>query len=262
MNILTAIGTGIAFANYRKAKKEYDQAVQEATDNNNAYLAAIDQYQNTKWDKLDKYDRRLYDPNVVCENVIVIPILNIGMLVGQKCRIQPQLIFQNTSDTETVTIQESSLSYAMFVYESEDPITGAYHAPFRITLQPKQKVTLTCPVWDVLSSGGQWTWDNWMNMISKSLAAKIAGGVVPITLELAKLREAFEGLNVFYSKPRLITSTPTGAVIRGALKANVSFDYYDSKNMDIRRALYEDVAGSCVYKGEAFYPESNWNLTD
>ena len=260
MSLLSVIATGAAFANYRKAKKEYETAVQEATDNNNAYLAAIEQYDNSKWDKLDEYDRRLYDPNVVCKDIIVIPVLNIGMLVGSKCRIQPQLIIQNISEKETVTIQKNSLSYAMFLYKSEQPITGAYHAPFPIVLQPRQKITLTCPVWEVLSSDGAWTWDNWMDMISKSLAAKIAGGVVPITEELAKVKEAFRAANHIPGHANTELEWREGTVIMYALTANISFDYCDSENKDIRRALYEDVKGSCVYKGEMFYPESVWKI--
>ena len=51
MGILSAIAIGSAFANYQKAKKEYEQAL--VKDDNTAILAAISQYNSGKYQQLD-----------------------------------------------------------------------------------------------------------------------------------------------------------------------------------------------------------------
>ena len=250
MNIIGLIGTAGAWANLKKAKAELEAAKAEAEANKDAILAAVAQYDNSKWDKLNEYDRDLYDPNKICEDILVIPILNIGMLVGYKCRIQPQLVLQNTSDEKTITIQQSSL-YALFSVYGENTAVTAIPPSSKIILKPKERITVNIVIGVMDKSDG-----SWIDAIKNKLVTALAGGVIEINEGINKLKDRFISYFARTGYAKLITSVPKGSVLTGldVITAKVSFDYCDNTDLNIRRAYYDNARGSAVYQGEAFYP--------
>ena len=115
MNTLSLIGTGAAFLNYRKAKAEYDAL----KDKQEALLAAISTYENTKW---DEYDKKTADPgDVRPAGLLVSSIVRVANLVGKVMKMRTSIVFTNTSDSPI------TINYV----EAECSVLGTILIPFK-----------------------------------------------------------------------------------------------------------------------------------
>ena len=93
MNVLSIVGTGAAWLNYRKAKREYE-AVKEKHD---ALVAAVNTYNETKY---NEYDASAPETKVqgFPDGILVSSVLRVGNLVGKMFRAQASIVLSNTSD--------------------------------------------------------------------------------------------------------------------------------------------------------------------
>lgn len=108
MSLLSIIGTGAAFLNYRKAKAEYDALI----DKKNALSAAIESYfKGQRYDMMSEvYDATIKDNTVTYpDGVKVSSILRVGNLVGKVMRAKISLVVTNTS-ANTYVISYPSVS--------------------------------------------------------------------------------------------------------------------------------------------------------
>ena len=254
MRLFGLIGTAAAFLNYQKAKKEYEQAQMESDDE--AILAAIRQYNNSKWDKLDEYDKKLYDANATFDGILPIPVLNVGMMVGSLCRMQPKIALQNTGD-ETVKIYSIGVLFNLVGVPGQEkqPIVSGESYDFSpsIELKPGEMVTITVEMQKTSSGSDLHT------LIKNTLM-----DIYPITEPLKYIKE-----KIIYTSPNKVTGgkcytildVPVPTNLLGYVTANVAIMYNTESNKDVRRALFEDVKGTFCYKGEAFYPGSKWEIT-
>lgn len=106
MNLVGAIGTAAALANYRRAKADYE-ALKEQQD---GLIAAIQTYENTKYDELEN---RISDPNnEIPSGMNTTTILRVGNLVGSFFRYEQSVVFINSSD-KTYHIQSVKVRCAV-----------------------------------------------------------------------------------------------------------------------------------------------------
>lgn len=97
MNELGIIGTAAAYANYRRAKADYE-ALKEQQD---GLVAAVQSYNNSKYDEY--INRQEGDPVDFMPGVKMTTILRVGNLVGDLFRVQASVVLSNTS-SETYRI--------------------------------------------------------------------------------------------------------------------------------------------------------------
>lgn len=95
MGLLSIIGTGAAFLNYRKAKAEYD-ALKEKKE---ALEAAVKSYESQRYDMVNSMLDATIEDNTVTypDGVNVSSILRVGNLVGKLMRAKISLVVTNTS---------------------------------------------------------------------------------------------------------------------------------------------------------------------
>lgn len=110
MGILSAIGTGAAFLNYKKAKAEYNAL----KDKKETLEAVIDTYDSLLYDAkqqaLDTLDGNNIDyPDGLC----VSSVLRVGNLVGKVMRAKKSLVITNVS-SKTYAIVNPDLSCKVF----------------------------------------------------------------------------------------------------------------------------------------------------
>ena len=92
MNLVGAIGTAAAYANYRSAKAEYE-ALKEQQD---GLVAAVQTYNSSKYDEY--INQQADSNNEIPDGVKTTTILRVGNLVGSVFRVQPSVILSNTSN--------------------------------------------------------------------------------------------------------------------------------------------------------------------
>lgn len=221
MNLVGAIGTVAALANYRKAKAEYE-ALKEQQD---GLVAAVQTYNNSKYDEL--IDRQEVDSVDFMPGVKMTTILRVGNLVGKFFRIQASVVLSNTSDTtyriKSVAADCRVLGQPINVFEFMIPT-------------PKRR--------------------DQQKAVNKSLAP---GETMEINLPSgisALYNEKEENINVELRNliceaagKRLITSCPKIS-IDGAEMADIRVDWGENKV-----ALSRGVKGVLRYCMEAFYPK-------
>lgn len=259
---LGLLAIGGALANFLSAKRNYEAAVKEAEQQNLPYLAAISQYDNSKYDELDKYDRSLYDNNAGLDVIIPTPILNCGMmagvagLAGDMCRCLLELVFQNVG-YKTIYINGGlATDFMLFGKTMAGDISVSVPA---ISLAPGQRQTVkfSIPLTDpelkpkavTFGLGDVYAMTDEMKklreLILQAADKKYLTSILPATLPVVianKLTAGYNDLGYVETKSEPI------------LTANVSFTYYDEDNKDVRRALIRGCKGSCAYWGEAYYP--------
>lgn len=253
MSLLGGIGLMAAIANYRKAKAEYLAAKNDANDA--AVLAAIKQYNNSKYNMLDEYDKKIYDPNATFENLLPIPIVNAGMLVGDKCRIKPQCVLQNVGD-QAVKIYK----FGIVIYLLGEPFVFA-NKDIRFTISPKTNVTITFPLPTTDGLKETWVYNNLL--LGKAFTESLFD-LWSITDQIAEIRDflisRYGQTYTTHQWLNSILSVPDDTFITGNIRgkdivsADVEIMYATEDNHDVRRAVYRGCKGSFVYKGEAYYP--------
>lgn len=282
MNLIGVIAAGAAFANYQKAKEDYKKVIAEEQALAASYLAAISTYNEHKWDEYDKYNKEIQDQNSEVDGLQVVPILNIGNLsLGRKsCRVMLQLCFTNTSD-KTISIRGK---FAYVVYLFKVPLLATVFTDKPITIKPKQQLYIQLAANNLLSKS-KISADNFIEDVAYNIAADIVSGYYPITDEIVRLREYFtkNGVNSIthvYGGNVQITTVKVGTILTGYYNAesgdylglrkyladfdridkqpivcaDVSFEYCDNENKNIRRALYLETMGSAIYQGEPYQP--------
>ena len=268
---LSLIAIGGAFANYLMAKKEYDAAVKEAEVQNLPYLAAISQYDNSKYDQLDKYEKNMYDQNAGLDDLLVTPIFNCGMmekvagLAGDMCRCLCELVLQNTGD-KVINIKSGLVADFMLFGKSMMGDVSINGIKFPITLKPKQRATIyfSFPIKPTPEDP---------DLPSKARKLSLSD-VYSMTDDMKQLRDMI----LARTGKKYLTSTPASMLpivilgetkaVPGSLKyeyepiltANISFMYNDNENADVRRAFIQDTKGSISYWGESYYPNGTGKM--
>ena len=268
---LSLIAIGGAFANYLMAKKEYDAAAKEAEVQNLPYLAAISQYDNSKYDQLDKYDKKVYNENAGLDDLLITPILNCGMMAkvaglsGDMCRCLLELTLQNTGD-KVINIKSGLVTDFMLFGKSMMGDISINGINFPITLNPKQHTTI------YFSFPIKPTPEN-PDLPSKARKLSLSD-VYSMTDEMKQLRNMIlstTGCNYLTSiKASLLpvviagigklAQYGTSVTYEPILTADLSFMYNDSENKDIRRAYIRGAKGSCAYWGESYYPNGTGKM--
>ena len=110
MNPFSIIGTGVAFANYKKAKAERDALVEKKE----ALVAAITTYKDKRWDMTETALKMINDNNVEYpDGLQVSSILRVGNLVGKVMRAKKSLVISNIG-SKTYVIVNPDLSCKVF----------------------------------------------------------------------------------------------------------------------------------------------------
>lgn len=97
MNILGGIGLAVGIANYRKAKQEYESALEQRE----TLQAAVDTYTSKRdktFDNFDSQNPEQIDKNTPLKGLLATTILYVGNLVGKKCHMQTHVVLTNTGD--------------------------------------------------------------------------------------------------------------------------------------------------------------------
>lgn len=263
MNLVTGIGLGAAIVNYKQAEKRYNEALQASEIINTPYFAGIEEiarYDAQKWDQLNTHSDFLnppYDPYVPVEDLTIVPILYFSWvpLSSSKYRICTVLVITNTSKDKIYTIKRHSQRglVAMFKVLGEETTASPNGCPFDIVLKPQTRVVLTVPVGRLpLKSTG-----DWMDKIKTGIVNYITEGMIDKTEGLRKLFGLFGEESGASERKK----AKVGTIVRGALTTHTVFWYHDDKNKNIRQANYEGIPGVCVYMGDDYHPDTNWQLS-
>lgn len=250
MGILSAIAIGGAFANYKKAKKEYEQALVE--DDNTAILAAISQYNTSKYAQLDNFERKEYAPSEK-SSFLPVPVINVGNMVGDYCRMQFVFSLMNTSDKITYDITDFEVIYKCY----GQPIWVQEFNDVRIP--PKSQlyaVFVPSPAWAAVQEKAN---SKFMTELLKSVTM----GTFPMIDELKHAKEMIQRANMRDGITPLISSCEVNTCLIGnpcACSADVWFKYAGNGQNEVGIAQYKDVKGSLCYKGEAFYPNDKKDI--
>lgn len=253
MNAVGGIGFLIALNRYKRAKKAYEEALKNS--NNAAVLAAIEQYNNSKYDKLDKYDKQLYTGNEAFKDLMFIPILHVGtMAIGDQCQIKPQMVIKNTGD-EYVKIYKLATMYSLL---GKNFLSLYCNKPFVINPKSERTITFQIPTTDAIireySGGGL------LNLFDRAIAYGFANSW-EMSDELKQIREyiakAYVGINahpediIWAPSPILLTNMNGNTVLR----ADIEIEYATSSDPNIRRSPYKNWKGTLEYDRAAYFPE-------
>lgn len=236
---LLSIGaTAAAWANYRKAKAAYEAACQE--DDTAAILAAISQYENTKYDQLDKVDKDEYVPTESTD-FLVVPVLNCGMMVGNYCRAQYSVIIKNLSDYD-YELRHFDITVKLYGVE----VAGL--GDMRATIKAHSEQNYTW-VSNHAKAGKDAYWADLENQIRTSLS-----DMEVMSEPFIKAKEAVLVAN----QRKLITSCAVPTYVVGnppAVTADVFFECISNRSGDQGGAVsYKNIKGTFAYRGEAYYP--------
>ena len=246
MGLFSITGTIAAIANYRKAKKEYEQACLE--DNTTAVLATIQQYNTSKYAQLDQYDKDDYVPSEN-SNILLIPIINGGMMVGKLCKLEFVLIIQNVSDIH-YKFKDAEVTFKTYGEDLWYTQIGKFE------LKPRSQVTMRFVV-DRSETA--------TSKVAKVLVKAFTDGMFPITEQLDKIREQIRRANQYgsYVPPIGLCRANTCITSLGQsvppVSANVWFSYNGNKSGEQGVGQYKNVRGTFCYKGEAFHPHNSYN---
>ena len=242
MAVLGIIATGAAFLNYRKAKAEYKQALLE--DNTDAILAAVSQYNSSKYNQLDIYDKDEFKPKET-DLFTVVPVINAGMMVGKMCRIQGVALFVNNTDH---IFEISELEIGLKLYGEDTLLYQGGN--FRIGAKESREIKWVPNA--VGSKGAHVNFDLFADEIDESLS-----DVFPKTEALKKAEDAVITANhrgTHYppiglcSPNTIIIGTPPCVTADCWIKYNG----FSAELQGIEEK--KNIPGSFCYKGEAFYP--------
>lgn len=245
---LGLIATGAAFLNYQKAKQEYKQACLE--DNTDAILATIAQYNTSKYALLDAYDKDAFVPKET-DFFLPIPVLNVGMMVGEKCRMQGVLALKNNTNR----IFEISNVECVFKVYKQDTLLGIWKATNRMGADGEKEYKCLP---EMIQGDEYHVSFDFAEMAKLSLE-----DMMIMTPALKEAREAIRTANQrgSYKPPIGLCAVPTiiapSAAARTCVTADIWFKYngFDEEHQGI--AEFKNVGGSLVYKGEAYYPANN-----
>ena len=257
MNAVGGIGFLIALNNYKKAKKAYEEGLKES--NNAAVLAAISQYENSKWEKLEEFDKQLYTNNTgdprEYKDIMFIPILHVGtMAIGDQCQIKPQMVIKNTGD-EYVKIYKLATIYSLL---GKNFLDFYCNKPF--VINPKSECTLTFPTPVTSKIVAKYNGSDLLSLLEKGVAYGFANSWV-MNDELKRIAEYIAKAYVsntaqrqdiiWAPSPILLTNMNGNTVLR----ADVEIEYATSTYPDIRRTPYKNWKGTLQYEGAAYFPE-------
>lgn len=217
MSILGSIGLFAAIANYRKAKKTYDDAVERQE----TLQAAIDSYTQDRDSKYDALLEDTYsDPNSPLQGVLATTILRIGNLVGKYCRIHVCVVLTNTTENTYSIMSTEAVTRVFGAIVSADEDQKAYSG---YLLQPGETHEFYLPA---------------------------AIGMIADEATRDELREAICTAN----GKSLITSCPK-TTINGIETADIALEWRAANGAgSAKRARYVNKAGVLRYCGEAYYP--------
>lgn len=253
MNAVGGIGFLFALNNYKKAKKAYEEGLKKS--NNAAILAAINHYNNSKWDKLDQYDKQLYTGNEAFKDLMFIPILHVGtMAIGDQCQIKPQMVIKNTGD-EYVKIYKLATMYSLF---GKDFLVFYSGAPF--VIGPKSGCTITFPMPATNRIVQEYSGKDLLSLFERGIAYGFANSW-EITDELRRIAEyiakayvrntAHREDIIYAPSPILLTEMNCNTILR----ANIDIEYATGSDPNIKRAPYKNWVGTFQYEGSVYFPD-------
>ena len=224
MSKLSIIAIGAAFANYFKAKKAYE----EALDEQDTLLQAINISEDYENKRDEQYDELLQDGNDKTDesgqlqSVSIVPIIRVGNLVGSIFTVQLSLVFTNTSSSRNYNITDLKAIGRILgeVIRGYEP-TGNY---------------------------------NFLLMAGETKEIQFAGAKA--SLDGKTLQELKDTICAVAGKS-LITSCPKTKV-DGIGSADVEFRYGSGTTYaGYTKATYRGTKGIVRYCGESFYPNEN-----
>lgn len=270
MNPLSITATGVAIANYQKAKSEVEKAKQDVAIENAALTIAINQYNETKYSGLEGYASKAlnpetglpYDENDPISGVQFIPMLEIhvvnasvlGITVLSILKQYPVVNAENTTDRE-ITIKSIAGQINCCGYLAAK-LGDSFNEKLNIKLAPYSTTELNLS--SKLTGEAKKIVQEDEDAIIKFNSAFTGKDYEEKVLnELARIGGVYHkkdnGKKIYdYIKPgTIIQSTPKikDGLDKGWCVMNLEMVYSDSKNKDVRRALYRNIQGSIVYVG-------------
>ena len=217
MNIIGGIGLAAAIANYRKANKDYNEALERVE----TLQAAVDTYISQRDAKFDEINSGIqYDKNTQIPGVLCTSILRIGNLVGNYCRVRTSVVLTNTGSAHVTITSVDANVYAcgtLIVSDTENKRVSYFK------LEPGETKEIELP-------GGIASVDGPTMDAIKSAICETAGK------------------RLITSCPKTNVSNIESAKIRLTWKAA-------SGAGDEKTALYDEPNGVLRYCGEAYYPD-------
>ena len=217
MKLLNGIGIAAAVANYRKAKRKYEQAIEKQE----ALQAAIDTYTEARDSMSSKSDDAYYNQNAPLQGILATTILRIGNLVPTINKIQMSVVLTNTTEN----------AYTITKVEVQPRLFGT-------AIGTQEGVGLERELNTYLEPGE-----------TKEIQLSGANTVVQ-----AETKSQLKSAICTAAGKKLITSCPK-LNVDGIESADIVF-WWKAKSGagSAKRARYVDMPGLLRYCGEAFYP--------
>ena len=270
MNKATIIGTGVAYLNYRRAKKRYEKAIDaynEALLNKAAWeksiLAAIETYEEQKYEEFDKVASNeldengdVYDEYSKEKDLMILPILYVSYLDHMfKYKTQfpgggIETRTKRSPDTQLIVIVKN-MSRDRTYYIGDYTITARCFG--HIVAQDTMPEALNEKRVDVVDGS--------------FLGGKMGNKFVEIKPGQMKILCNWEYVNAydkiwdplwnrlmevygFHGYPKdntVLKPVPKTAPDKQPLNVNMDIQYIDSKNGDVRRGLWDSLSGVVCY---------------
>ena len=256
---LGLIATGLAIANFRKAKAEYEAAEKAFNIECAALTFEINRYNNEKYKELEQYNQDALNPdtglpyskNDPIANVEMIPILRVyrigfGILPIPDMYVQRPVVYVNNQTDREITIH--AIGGTIMCYHSVAAKLGDIsNSKVEFKIAPHEIAEL-CLTYEGTELGkdlvkfnntlqGKDYEQSLMNALYK------AGGVTK-TSKRGRTTQYIKAGTIIQSSKRLINGNDWSAC-----EMDLEVMYSDSKDKNVRRALYKEIQGSIVYVG-------------
>ena len=222
------VGLGAAFANYQKAKKEFE-AIEERYE---GMMAAVETYESNKLNAyIDSQEER---PNDFPSGLLFSTTLRVGNLVGKMFRCQTWLVVSNISKQTyyigTASAECNVLDCPVVVYSGKLLTEGAKQIEqknaYNKTIAPGETVYIPMPAGISV-------------LVDKETGDYITGKLRDMICEAAG--------------KKLITSCPK-ITLEKSQKADILFTWREGSTGELKTCATQGRLGALRYCGEAFYP--------
>lgn len=256
---LRLIVTGLALANFRKAKAEYEAAQKAFNIECAALTFEINRYNSEKYKELEEYNQKalnpdtglLYNQNDTIANVEMIPILRIyrvgfGILPIPDYYSQRPVVYVNNQTDREITIHAiggSIMSYHSLAAKLGDISNSKVE--FKIAPHEIAELCLTYEGTefgkDLVKFNNTLTGKEYEKSLMNALYN--AGGVTK-TSKRGRTTQYITPGTIIQSSKRLINGNDWSPCVM-----DLEMEYSDNKDKNVRRALYKEIQGSIVYVG-------------
>ena len=241
---LGLIATGLALPNFLKAKKEYEAAQKAFNIEKAALIFEINRYNSEKYKDLEEYNQKALNPdtglpysaNDPIANVKIVPLLNVlkvsfGILPIPDQYFQRAIVYIDNQSNREITIHE--VGGSMYCYGDLAAKLGDITRKVDFKIAPNSITELSLTYKNTELGQDLVKFNN--TIVGKDYANKV-----------------FNAIKNAGGKPgTIIQSSPKMYMGKDVSPCTMDLEltYSDSRDKNVRRALYKRAQGSIVYVG-------------